>query len=192
MWQGQRARPIGGLTRAVLAAASIGVLLAGCGSGDSTVSKTPLPTTTPATTPQGAATESPPPPSEPPAPDPCAVDLAAPAIAKAVSELPRDPRSGQGWNPEPVAGNYNECAPLSAVIIKANTNAENPNTRAVLFHLGKFIPTGVPDTYGFNGIDLSQSTGDTVALRFDGGMGLASIVRFRWNGNGVELIGSTG
>ncbi|TXI40780.1 MAG: LppP/LprE family lipoprotein, partial [Mycobacterium sp.] len=125
-------------------------------------------------------------------PDPCAVDLAAPAIAKAVSELPRDPRSGQGWNPEPVAGNYNECAPLSAVIIKANTNAENPNTRAVLFHLGKFIPTGVPDTYGFNGIDLSQSTGDTVALRFDGGMGLASIVRFRWNGNGVELIGSTG
>ncbi|TXI38929.1 MAG: LppP/LprE family lipoprotein, partial [Mycobacterium sp.] len=52
---------MGGLTRAVLAAASIGVLLAGCGSGDSTVSKTPLPTTTPATTPQGAATESPPP-----------------------------------------------------------------------------------------------------------------------------------
>ena len=39
------------------------------------------------------------------------------------------------------------------MIVKANTNAENPNTRAVMFHLGKFIPTGVPDTYGFNGID---------------------------------------
>ena len=89
--------------------------------------------------------------------DPCAVNLAAPEIVKAVSELPRDPRSNQAWNPEPLAGNYNECAQLSAVIVKANTNSENPNTRAVLFHLGKFIPTGVPDTYGFNGIDDSAT-----------------------------------
>ena len=122
------------------------------------------------------------PPSVPPAPppvvvptttaaaDPCAVNLAAPEIAKAVSELPRDPRSNQAWNPEPLAGNYNECAQLSAVIVKANTNAENPNTRAVMFHLGKFIPTGVPDTYGFNGIDDSATTGDTVALRYSGGV----------------------
>ena len=101
--------------------------------------------------------------------DPCAVNLAAPEIAKAVSELPRDPRSKQAWSPEPLAGNYNECAQLSAVIVKANTNAENPNTRAVLFHLGKFIPTGVPDTYGFNGIDKSATTGDTVALVYSNG-----------------------
>jgi hypothetical protein len=120
------------------------------------------------------------------------VNLAAPAIARAVSELPRDPRSEQGWNPEPITGNYNECAQLSAVIIKANTNAEHPNTRAMLFHLGKYIPTGVPDTYGFNAIDAAQSTGDTVALVFTGGMGLQSVVRFRWNGDGVELIGNTG
>lgn len=120
------------------------------------------------------------------------MNLGAPAIAQAVADLPSDPRSGQGWNPEPVAGNYNECAPLSAVIVKANTNGENPNTRAVLFHQGKFIPTGVPDTYGFNGIDATQSTGDTVALSFDGGLGLSSVVRFRWNGGGVELIGSAG
>ena len=133
-----------------------------------------------------------PPPPTPAAPDPCAVNLAAPAIAKTVTELPRDPRSEQGWNPEPVAGNYNECAQLSAIIVKANTNAANPNTRAVLFHQGKYIPTGVPDTYGFNGIDSAQSTGDTVALTFDGGMGLSSVVRFRWNGSGVELIGNTG
>ena len=124
--------------------------------------------------------------------DPCATDLAAPEIVKAVSELPRDPRSNQGWNPEPVAGNYNPCAQLSAVIIKANTNAENPNTRALLFHQGKFIPTGVPDTYGFNGIDSAVTTGDTVALRYSSGApGLDSVVRFRWNGNGVELIGNT-
>ena len=183
---------------------------AGCGSGDSTVSKTPLPSTTttqetsvsatsPAPTspvPTSSVPTSSPPPGQaagaPPPADPCAVNLAAPAIAKAVSELPRDPRSGQGWNPEPIAGNYNECAQLSAVIIKANTNAANANTRAMLFHLGRFIPSGVPDTYGFNGLDTAQSTGDTVALSFDGGMGLSSVVRFRWNGAGVELIGSTG
>ncbi len=125
--------------------------------------------------------------------DPCVVNLAAPEITRAVAELPRDPRSEQAWSPEPIAGNYNECAQLSTVIVKANTNTENPNTRAVMFHLGKFIPVGVPDTYGFNGIDPSGTTGDTIALRYDGGVsGLESVVKFRWNGNGVELIGSTG
>ncbi len=89
-----------------------------------------------------------------------------------------------------MTGNYNECAQLSAVIVKANTNAANPNTRAVMFHLGKYIPTGVPDTYGFNGIDAAHSTGDTVALSYAGGLGLQSVVRFHWNGNGVELIGN--
>ncbi|MGB8791023.1 MAG: LppP/LprE family lipoprotein, partial [Mycobacterium sp.] len=83
-------------------------------------------------------------------------------------------------------------AQLSAVIIKANTNAESPNTRAVMFHLGKLIPPqGAPDAYGFNGIDTSQCTGDTVALVYSGGIGLPSVVKFRWNGNGVELIANT-
>ena len=178
------------------AAALALIALVGCGAGDSTVSKTPEaataapsaaapPAVRPTVGPTTAATAGP--------VDPCAVNLAAPEIAKAVSELPRDPRSNQAWSPEPVAGNYNECAQLSAVIVRANTNAEGPNTRAVLFHQGKFIPTGVPDTYGFNGIEDSASTGDTVALRYSGGIeGLDSVVRFRWNGNGVELIGNTG
>lgn len=125
--------------------------------------------------------------------DPCAVNLADPAIARGVSELPNDPRSQQPWNPEPLAGNFNECAQLSVVIVKANTNAESPNTRAVMFHLGKLIPPqGVPDTYGFNGIDASQCTGDTIALVYSGGIGLPSIVKFRWNGNGVELVANAG
>ncbi|ORW04024.1 hypothetical protein AWC15_04180 [Mycobacterium lacus] len=186
-----RAQPLAGLVIALVAA-----MLAGCGSGDSTVAKTPrasttMPTpasTTPSSPPSGTAA----PPSSSAAADPCAVNLASPTIAKVVSELPRDPRSEQPWNPEPLAGNYNECAQLSAVIIKANTNAINPTTRAVLFHLGKYIPQGVPDTYGFNGIDTSQCTGDTVALTYPSGLsGLTSDVKFRWNGSGVELIGNT-
>jgi hypothetical protein len=176
--------------------------LAGCGSGDSTVAKTPVPRTVVATTtralpPPPPATSPPPPP--PPsatvsaAADPCAVNLGAPEITRAATSLPPDPRSGQGWSPEPLAGNYNECAQLSVVIIRANTNAHNPNTRAVMFHEGKFIPTGVPDTFGFNGIDASASTGDTVALKYSNGVsGLDSIVKFRWNGNGVELVANTG
>ncbi|WP_293237226.1 LppP/LprE family lipoprotein [Mycolicibacterium sp.] len=170
-------------------------VLAGCGSSDSTVSKTPEATVPPAqTAPPAPAPTIASGPSTTPAPaDPCAVNLAAPEIAKAVSELPKDPRSGQPWSPEPLAGNYNECAPLSAIVVKANTNAGNPNTRAVLFHLGKVIPTGVPDTYGFNGLDESATTGDTIALQYlNEASGLKSVVRFRWNGNGVELIGNTG
>jgi LppP/LprE lipoprotein len=183
---------------AVLIAAAV-LAVAGCGSSDSTVSKTPEPTvsaSSPAAAKSGPPALPPPPPVVAPsvtaAADPCAVNLAAPEIIKAVSELPRDPRSNQAWNPEPLAGNYNECAQLSAVIVRANTNSENPNTRAVLFHLGKFIPTGVPDTYGFNGIDDSATTGDTIGLRYSSGIqGLDSVVKFRWNGNGVELIGNT-
>ncbi len=80
---------------------------------------------------------------------------------------------------------------MSAVIIKANTNGDSPTTRAVLFHLGKFIPQGVPDTYGFNGVDAAQSTGDTVALTYVSGVGLPATVKFRWNGSGVEIISNT-
>jgi hypothetical protein len=178
------------------AAALIAATVSGCGSGDSTVAKTPQATPTPTTHPT-AAPPAPGPPvtaagpttSSSAAADPCAVNLSSPAIARGVSELPRDPRSQQPWNPEPLAGNYNECAQLSAVIVRANTNAPSPNTRAVMFHLGKLIPPqGVPDTYGFNGIDTRQCTGDTVALVYSGGIGLPSVVKFRWNGNGVELI----
>lgn len=181
-----------GLTGAVVVTTAT---LTGCGSGDSTVAKTPEASTPHQSTAPGRP--APPPavltPSGGAAPaDPCAIDLANPAIARAVSELPRDPRSHQPWNTEPVAGNYSECAQLSAVIVKANTNAENANTRAVMFHLGKYIPQGVPDTYGFTGVDTSQSTGDTVALTYSGGItGLTSVVKFHWNGNGVELIGNT-
>jgi hypothetical protein len=186
-----RTQPLTGLAAVVLVAVS----LTACGSGDSTVAKTPQATTTTAT---ASITAPPPalsgeaaPPSTGPA-DPCAVNLASPTIAKVVSELPRDPRSQQPWNPEPLAGNYNQCAQLSAVIIKANTNADNPTTRAVMFHLGQFIPQGVPDTYGFNGIDASQTNGDTVALTYPGGInGLSTDVRFHWNGNAVDLIGNT-
>jgi hypothetical protein len=178
---------------------TVGVLVAmtltGCGSGDSTVAKTPQPTTTPTASITAPATPVPadgasPGPSTPA--DPCAVNLASPTIAKVVSDLPRDPRSQQAWNPEPLAGNYNQCAQLSAVIIKANTNAVNATTRAVLFHLGQFIPQGVPDTYGFNGIDAAQTTGDTVALTYPSGInGLNTDVRLHWNGNSVELIGNS-
>ena len=185
-------RALTGLAVVVSASAA----LTACGSGDSTVAKTPQATTSATASITAPATASPAPeaaaPSSSAAPaDPCAVNLASPTIAKVVSELARDPRSQQPWSPEPLAGNYNECAQLSAVIIKANTNADNPTTRAVLFHLGQFIPQGVPDTYGFNGIDASQTTGDTVALTYPGGInGLNTDVRFHWNGNGVELIGN--
>jgi len=182
------------LPAGLAAAALLAGTLSACGSGDSTVAKTPQPTAHPT-----AATHPAPPPIAGATPttsspvDPCAVNLADPAIARGVSELPRDPRSQQPWNPEPLAGNFNECAQLSAVIVRANTNAESPNTRAVMFHLGKLIPPqGVPDTYGFNGMDASQCTGDTIALMYSGGIGLPSVVKFRWNGNGVELIANAG
>jgi hypothetical protein len=177
---------------AVLAAV---LALAGCGASDSTVSKTPSATAPPASSaaPNIAPTVAAGPTTTAGPVDPCAVNNAAPEIAKAVSDLPRDPRSNQPWNSEPLAGNYNVCAQLSVVIVKANTNADNPNTRAVMFHLGKFIPAGVPDTFGFNGIDETGTTGDTVALMYlNDATKLKSVVRFHWNGNGVELIGNTG
>lgn len=174
------------LTVAVAAAG----ILAGCGAGDSTVAKTPQgsagdsSSAASSTAASGTATT--------PA-DPCAIDLGAEEIANAVAKLPDDPRSHQPWNPEPLAGNYNKCTQLSAVVVAANTNAARPNTTAVMFHHGRHIPDGVPDTYGFDDLDLSQCTDDIVALRASSGIaGLASVVKLRWNNNSVELIGNTG
>ena len=76
------------------------------------------------------------------------------------------------------------------MIIKANANAD-ASTRAVMFHRGNYIPQGVPDTFGFNGIDAAQTTGDTVALAYPSAVGIGTTVKFRWNGAGVELIGNT-
>lgn len=173
--------------------------LAGCGSSDTTVAKTPQ-NTDPVSAPSDTPEASEPPPASTTAAttsaaapaDPCAVNLTAPEIAHAVSELPRDPRSGQPWSSEPVAGNYSPCADLSAVIVKANTNVAHPGTSAVLFHRGEFIAQSVADTYGFSGIDLAQCTPDTVALLNASGIpGLSGVVKFHWNGSGVEIIGST-
>ena len=61
-----------------------------------------------------------------------------------------------------------------------------------MLRVGNYIPQEVPDTFGFNGIDASQTTGDTVALTYPSGIGLGTTVKFRWNGNGVELTGNTG
>ncbi len=186
-------RPVTALAVAGLAA----TVLAGCGSGDSTAAKTPSAPISAAGAPTPgseapAAPAAPGAPSTPAAPDRCAVNLTAPAIARAVSELPRDPRSKQPWSPEPVAGNYSECADLSAVIARANTNAAHPSTRAVLFHLGQYVPQAAPDTYGFNGIDTAACTPDTVVLRNASGIaGLNGVVRFHWNGTGVEILGNT-
>ena len=50
----------------------------------------------------------------------------------------------------------------------------------------------VAEGSGLNGIDVAQTTGDTVALTYAGGInGLNTDVRFHWNGNSVELIGNT-
>jgi len=98
------------------------------------------------------------------------------------SDFPDAATRAQPWNPEPLAGNDNQYAQLSAAIVKANTNAD-PTTPAVLLHLGTYIPHGVPDTFGFNEIDSSQCTGDTVALRYPSGIsGLGSAVKLRYNG----------
>jgi hypothetical protein len=98
-------------------------------------------------------------------------------------DFPGTATNAQPWNPEPLAGNYNDCAQLFAVIVKPNTNADTPTTGAVMFRLGKYIPQGVPDTFGFNGTDSSQRTGDTVALTYPSGIsGLGSALKFRCNG----------
>ena len=108
-------------------------------------------------------------------------------------DFPGAATTAQPRNPEPLAGNHNQCAPLSAVIINANTNTDNPTTRAVMFHLGTYIPQGVPDTYGFNGIDTARRTATPSRRRPHGvGGGLGGALKLRGNGDRVRAIGDTG
>ena len=94
----------------------------------------------------------------------------APEIARAVASLPPDPRSGQGWNPEPVAGNYNECAQLSVVIVQGQ------HQRRQSEHPRADVPSGqVHPHRRARHVRVQrrrhrrQSTGDTVALKFSNG-----------------------
>ena len=75
------------------AAALLAAMLSGCGSGDSTVAKTPQPTRPirpahPAHPAPGAGAA----PTSSAAADPCAVNLAEPAIARGVRAAPRPPQ----------------------------------------------------------------------------------------------------
>jgi hypothetical protein len=81
-----------------------------------TTSRSPL---SPGSAPRGARTSD-----GHNAPCPCAAHWDCPTF-------PSTATTAQPWNPEPLFGNYNECGQLSAVIIKANTNADNPTARAV-------------------------------------------------------------
>ena len=135
-------REVGG--RDLLVTVGVASAVAGCGSSDSTASKTPGPTAPTVTHGAPVARAGPRRPDRGPG-----------RRSRSVRRQPCRPRDRRArcrscrvtreairaWSPEPLAGNYNECAQLSVVIVKANTNAENPNTRAVMFHLGKFIPT---------------------------------------------------
>lgn len=181
------------LARTLSASATVLMLACACTGGDSTVSKTPTNTiASPSPSPvlPGSTTKPKPPPSTT---DDCAVNLKDPAVASAIALLPPGPNSEAKWNSVPVAGNYNKCAPLSAIIVAADTHEPQPPTRAVFFHLGGVISHGVPDTYGYNAIDLSASTLDTVVLNFSNGIpGLESVVSFRWNGTGVEKVQQAG
>ena len=200
-----RCPSVRGLRISVVAAVTAAAL-AGCGAGDSTVAKTPEPITTAAPAPrprpapsahsaaqtaeQSGIDRQPPPPRTTRARS----TWPRPEIVKAVSDSAAATRAAvRAGTPSRVAGNYNECAQLSVVIVKANTNAANANTRARACSTSASSSRQACRTpTGSTASTTSASTGDTVALRYSSGVeGLASVVKFRWNGNGVELVANT-
>lgn len=122
--------------------------------------------------------------------DLCVVNFVLFIIVKVVFEFFCDLCSEQFWNLELLVGNYNECVQLLVVVIKVNMNVGNLIICVVMFYFGKYILQGVFDIYGFIGIDILQCMGDMVVLMYVSGIGLNNVVKFCWNGGGVELIGN--
>ena len=89
------------------------------------------------------------------------------------SRTPKDPRSQQGWNLEPVAAAWPQVRPAVGGHRQSGAPTPPTPTPGGAVPLGKHIPDGVPDTYGFNGFDPPKAPGDTVALPPSPGMGLA-------------------
>ena len=179
---------------------SLGLLMASCGSGDSTAAKTPTP---PAHRPvppfpesmAAAATTSTRNCNQyrtAPA-DPCREPHDAGDRLTAVSTLPPDPRSEQGWNPEPLEGNFSECARCRRSSSR-RTPTPRIRRRVVVLHLGQFIPRAFLTPSASTASTRPKSTGDTVALSFcqRGNRTEERRQSSGWNGNGVELIGNTG
>ena len=84
-------------------------------------------------------------------------------------------------------GDTSATAPSSATGTSGTTGATGTGTTGDTTGTG----TGATGTMGGT-TGATGTTGDTVALKYSGGMpGLDSVVKFRWNGSGVELIGNT-
>jgi hypothetical protein len=116
------------------------------------------------------------------------------ALEAAFAQLSPDPTTGRLWSGVPVAGNYDPCAELSAILVSVVGGTGSSPTQALLFHRGRYVGPATPRPYAFTALDAAASTGDTVVLTYRSGQsctacgdGVVSTVRYHWDGAGVRM-----
>lgn len=185
----------------------------------SQLGRTPTPHPTSAATPTAstltstsATTPEPPPPvtasnpAPPPVarPAPCVTGNDAPQVQEVMSRFsaedffPPDYSSPPSDDPLGVrGGNFNSCATLSAAAIAVARGSGSTPLIWLLFYKGSYIGPATPQARSLVYLDEALTTDDTVVLKYaTGGSCMAcpdrtfTIVRFRWQGDHVEMIGT--
>ncbi len=131
------------------------------------------------------------------APEPCEVNLGAPSVIAAIKQLPPYPGTDWMWDADPryIAGNYNECAPLSTALVSVERATGSSPVTALIFHNGSYVGTATAVARGYTSFNASQTTDDTVVLDYRHGQscgacqdGVVTSVRYRWDGDHVTML----
>lgn len=135
------------------------------------------------------------------APAPCVIGNEAPQVQEVMARFTAgDIVGGDYVSGLPLGvrgGNFDSCATLSAAAIAVVGGSGSTPVHWLLFHRGSYVGPATPKATSLVYLDESLTTDDTVVLKYgSGGSCMAcpdrtfTIVRFQWQGDHVEMIGT--
>ncbi|MCU1644465.1 MAG: hypothetical protein JWN03_4740 [Nocardia sp.] len=130
----------------------------------------------------------------------CGQNLSAPEVRDAIAAQPpvqNDSGTPWKWATQPVSGNFDPCATLSAALIIIEKGTASSPMQILLFHQGSYLGTGTLKWRSFTGMDPTHTTPDTVGIKYHvpGTCNACSdgtdyCVQYHWTGTEVEMLGT--
>jgi hypothetical protein len=128
---------------------------------------------------------------------PCGTNLASEAVVDAVRSLAAYPGTDWAWDADSrtFEGNFDPCATLSTALVTVEGATGSSPTTALMFHGGTYLGTATSKAYGFTSLNAARTTDDTVVLDYKTpgecnacAPAAVTSVRYRWQGNHVEML----
>jgi hypothetical protein len=130
-------------------------------------------------------------------PTTCGVNLSAPQVIAAATQLPPYPGTDWRWSSDPgtFEGNFNPCATLSTALVTVEGATGSSPVTALMFHNGTYLGTATSQAYGFTSLNTARTTDDTVVLDYKTpgacnacAPAAVTSVRYQWQGDHVAML----